>query len=53
MTYETKEEKRKVSETMDSLLLPLLRFLSNDIRETVELALRKLRDMEVQDADSD
>ncbi len=48
MKYENYKQKRKVSEFMDSLLLPLKDHLKEEEQEFLDIALRIIRDCEVE-----
>lgn len=40
----TRTEKRRISETMDSIMMPLIQYLDEQTKEVVRQALRILRD---------
>ncbi len=48
MGYKDRREQRKVTETMDSLLLPMLSYLNSDTEIIVRRALYLLGEIEVE-----
>ena len=52
--FESRQEKRRVSEAMDAVLCPLMQYLDKDMAALVKRGLEILRETEVKDnADSD
>ncbi len=48
MKYESTKQRRKVSEFMDSLLLPIREHLKEDKQELLDIALRIIRNTEIE-----
>lgn len=46
--FENRKEQRKVTETMNALLLPLLSYLDNDTKDIVKQALHLLGKIEIE-----
>lgn len=51
--YKNRREQRKVIETMNALLLPLLSYLSNETAIVVKRALYLLEEIEVEPQESE
>ena len=48
MKYKNNKQRRQVSEFMDSLLLPIKEHLKEDKQELLEIALRIIRNTEIE-----
>lgn len=51
--FKDRKEQRQVTETMNSLLLPLLPHLTNDTATIVERALYLLKEIEIESQESE
>lgn len=51
--YENKKQRRQVSEFMDNLLLPLKNHLKEEEREFLDIALRIIRNTDVEEIEVD